>query len=876
MASMTPMMMQYLSIKENYNDCILFFRLGDFYEMFFDDAQKASQELELVLTGRDCGQEERAPMCGIPYHSCEAYIARLVQKGYKVAICEQVEDPADAKGIVKREVVRVVTPGTIIESSMLDETKNNYLGVVYLNQKKDGKTIADAGICFADCSTGALHLVYIGGNDIMLRVCNEIVRFAPSELLLNDVAASQEDLARTIKTRLTTIPETASDERFDYDNSTKRILGHFRRPDLESLNLENQFSAVRALGCALEYLYTTQMSGLERITELDVYSDTQFMRLDMSAQRNLELTATMRSGEKRGSLLWVLDHTNTAMGKRMIRSYIEQPLISVPTILRRQNAVEEMVNASMTCKEIKANLKEVHDLERLMTRVIYGNAGGKELRMLYQAVCSIAPIIPLMSDVASSLFKELRDGIDPLDDIRELIDSAIVDDPPFSVREGGMIRPGYSEEVDRLRSIMTDGKDVIARIEAQEKARTGIKTLKVGYNRVFGYYIEISKSFVGEVPDTYIRKQTLANAERYITQELKELENQILTAKDTLQELEYNLFNKIRMTISAELHRIQDTARAVAHIDALCSLADVARHNGYTRPIVDLSDSVHIIGGRHPVVEMLQDSPFVPNDTLLDTGDDRVCIITGPNMAGKSTFMRQTALIVLMAQIGSFVPADRATVGVVDSIFTRVGASDDLAAGQSTFMVEMSEVASILSGATAKSLIIFDEIGRGTSTFDGMSIARSVLEFVAEKLGCKALFATHYHELTVMEQEIKGIKNYNVAVKKRGDEITFLRRIVRGAADDSYGIEVAKLAGVPDIVVRRAREILVKVESDGIASLPGTPPPAPPDEANGQMPLIPAANSEVMNKLKKLDINTLTPIEAMQILHELNREAQTY
>jgi len=451
-----------------------------------------------------------------------------------------------------------------------------------------------------------------------------------------------------------------------------------------------------------------------------------------------------------------------------------------------------------------------------------------------------------------------------------------VDDPPFSVREGGMIRPGYSEEVDRLRSIMTDGKDVIARIEAQEKARTGIKTLKVGYNRVFGYYIEISKSFVGEVPDTYIRKQTLANAERYITQELKELENQILTAKDTLQELEYNLFNKIRMTISAELHRIQDTARAVAHIDALCSLADVARHNGYTRPIVDLSDSVHIIGGRHPVVEMLQDSPFVPNDTLLDTGDDRVCIITGPNMAGKSTFMRQTALIVLMAQIGSFVPADRATVGVVDSIFTRVGASDDLAAGQSTFMVEMSEVASILSGATAKSLIIFDEIGRGTSTFDGMSIARSVLEFVAEKLGCKALFATHYHELTVMEQEIKGIKNYNVAVKKRGDEITFLRRIVRGAADDSYGIEVAKLAGVPDIVVRRAREILVKVESDGIASLPGTPPPAPPDEANGQMPLIPAANSEVMNKLKKLDINTLTPIEAMQILHELNREAQTY
>ena len=871
MAEMTPMMKQYFEIKEQHPNCILFFRLGDFYEMFFDDAKTASQELELVLTGRDCGQEERAPMCGVPFHSCESYIARLVAKGYKVAICEQMEDPALAKGLVKRDVIRIITPGTIIEGSMLDEGKNNYLCSLFIS---DGA--ADAGICFADCSTGDIHLTRISGDDVLLRVNNELGRFMPRELLLNDTAAAQKPVVDFICNRLGAQPETADPAAFDYNKAEETILRHFQKDTLENLGLQDQFSAVRALGCALGYLYETQMNGLERMNNLDVYSDVQFMRLDLTAGRNLELLETMRNKEKRGSLLGVLDHTHTAMGKRLMRSWIEQPLINPAQISRRHNAVDELVRETVLRGELTESLSDIYDLERIMTRIVYGSANAKELRSLSRTIQCMAPIKERLQDVKSVFLSEICQDIDPLTDIFDLIERSIVDDPPFSVREGGMIRGGYSEEIDELRFEMSDGKGVIARVEAQEKERTGIKNLKVGYNRVFGYYIEVSRSYSDQVPETYIRKQTLANAERYITQELKELETRVLGAKDRVVALEYQLFTEIRTKIAEELHRIQATAQAVARLDVLCSFADVSVRNGYTMPLVDLQGRIEIKNGRHPVVEVIQDAPFVPNDTYLDNHENRIALITGPNMAGKSTYMRQTALIVLMAQIGCFVPAESATIGIVDSIFTRVGASDDLSAGQSTFMVEMSEVASILKNATANSLIIFDEIGRGTSTFDGMSIARAVLEYVAntKKLGAKALFATHYHELTAVESEIDCVKNYNIAVKKRGDDITFLRRIIRGPADDSYGIEVAKLAGIPDSVVSRAKEILKQLENGDMETAKPTGDRF--ESEDGQLSLLPAADNELIQRLKEIDVNTLTPIEALQTLYEMCKEAARY
>ena len=872
MAELTPMMKQYFEIKAQHEDCILFFRLGDFYEMFYDDAKLASQELELTLTGRDCGQEERAPMCGVPFHSCEGYIARLVAKGYKVAICEQTEDPALAQGLVKRDVIRVITPGTVIEGSMLDEGKNNYLAVVFLS---DGA--ADAGICFTDCSTGEIHLIHITGQDIALRVTNELGRFSPSEVLVNDAALRDENVAAFLHDRLGVKAQLGAPEGFDYNGAVERILSHFGKESLEALGMSDQFSAIRALGGTLHYLYTTQMNGLERINNLDIYSDVQFMQLDLTARRNLELTETLRNKEKRGTLLWVLDHTKTAMGKRLIRNWIEQPLINPAQIIRRHNAVDELVNDPMLRGDLIDYLKDIYDLERIMTRVVYGSANGRELRSLSQTIQRMNPIRERMAEVKAALLTETRDVIDPLTDIYELIESAVVDDPPFSVREGGIIREGYNAEVDELRFEMSDGKGVIARIEAQEKERTGIKGVKVGYNRVFGYYIEVSKAYTGEVPDTYIRKQTLANAERYITQELKELEARILGAKDRVAALEYQLFNEVRLKVAGALHRIQTTAQAVARLDVLCSFAETAQRNKYSRPLIDMKGEIVIKNGRHPVVEAIQDAPFVPNDTLLDSHENRVALITGPNMAGKSTFMRQTALIVLMAQIGSFVPAESATVGIVDSIFTRVGASDDLASGQSTFMVEMSEVAAILKNATAKSLIVFDEIGRGTSTFDGMSIARAVLEYVVKKVGAKALFATHYHELTSIENELDCVKNYNIAVKKRGDDITFLRRIVRGPADDSYGIEVAKLAGIPDGVVSRAKEVLKGIESGEIETGGRSAPAEERFEGeDGQLSLLPAGDSEVVQRLKELDVNTLTPIQAQQTLYELTKLANAY
>lgn len=871
MADYTPMMKQYLEMKKANPGSILFFRLGDFYEMFFEDAKIASRELELTLTGKDCGQAERAPMCGVPFHSYESYVARLVARGYKVAICEQTEDPATAKGLVKRDIVRVLTPGTVIEGSMLDESRNNYLASLYMAPGTER-----CGLCFCDCSTGSIQVTELDGEEVNLRISNELGRFNPSEILANPAMAENREVKSFIENRLHSRLECRPQEEYDPQTDRATVAAQYPTSTPEQLGLNGREAALCALGAALRYLKQTQMTGLERLAEPVWYSDTQYMKLDLTARRNLELLETMRAKEKRGSLLGVLDRTRTAMGKRLIRVWIEQPLIRIAPITRRLEAVEELTRNSLMREEIRDQLANVYDLERIMTRIVYGSANARELRSLQQTLEQLPPVLAALQDVKASALTSIRDAIDPLQDIRDLIAAAIDDDPPVSVREGGMIRPGYMPELDELRADMKDGKHIITRVEAQEKERTGIKSLKVGYNRVFGYYIEVSRLYSDQVPETYIRKQTLANAERYITQELKELETRVLTAKDRSIELEYQLFCRVRKTVSEQLERVQKTAEALAKLDVLSSFAEVAVTQNYCRPEVDMQDRIHIVGGRHPVVESLSEAPFVPNDTLLDGGENTVAIITGPNMAGKSTYMRQTALIVLMAQIGSFVPAQSATIGIVDSIFTRVGASDDLAAGQSTFMVEMSEVASILHNATANSLIIFDEIGRGTSTFDGMSIARAVLEYVADKkkIGAKTLFATHYHELTAMEGELPGVKNYNVAAKKRGDDITFLRRIVRGPADDSYGIEVAKLAGICDAVVNRAKEILRQTESPDKATSAARP--AATTDTSGQLSLLADQDNPIIQHLKELDINVMTPIEALQELYQLVKDASAY
>ena len=873
MAEYTPMMKQYLDMKKANPGSILFFRLGDFYEMFFDDAKIASRELELTLTGKDCGQEERAPMCGVPFHSYESYVARMVAKGYKVAICEQTEDPATAKGLVKRDIVRVLTPGTVIEGSMLDESRNNYLASLYAPPR-----MKTCGLCFCDCSTGSIQVTELSGEELGLRISNELGRFSPSEILANPAMADNREVKSFIDNRLHSRLECRPEEEYEPETDKAAVLAQYPGSTLESLGLAGHEAAVCALGAALRYLQETQMTGLERLAEPVLYSDAQYMKLDLTARRNLELLETMRAKEKKGSLLGVLDRTRTAMGKRLIRVWIEQPLIRIAPITRRLEAVEELTRNSLMREEIRDQLAHVYDLERIMTRIVYGSANARELRSLQQTLEQLPPILAALNDVKSSALTDIREDMDPLQDLRDLIAAAIDDDPPVSVREGGMIRPGYCPELDELRTDMSDGKGIISRVEAQEKEKTGIKTLKVGYNRVFGYYIEVSRLYSEQVPDNYIRKQTLANAERYITQELKDLETRVLTAKDRSIELEYQLFCRIRKSVSDQLERVQKTAEALARLDVLASFAEVAVAQNYCRPEVDMGSRIHIVGGRHPVVESLSESPFVPNDTLLDNEDNTVAIITGPNMAGKSTYMRQTALIVLMAQIGSFVPAQSATIGIVDSIFTRVGASDDLASGQSTFMVEMSEVASILHNATAKSLIIFDEIGRGTSTFDGMSIARAVLEYVADKkkIGAKTLFATHYHELTAMESELSSVKNYHVAARKRGDDIIFLRRIVPGPADDSYGIEVAKLAGICDAVVNRAKEILRQTETGDNSPSPASMHPTAFREAEGQMSLLSSEDNPLIQHLKKLDVNVMTPLEALQELYRLVKDASAY
>lgn len=857
------MMQQYFEIKEKYKEYILMYRLGDFYEMFFDDAKIAAKELELVLTGRDCGEEERAPMCGVPYHAVDGYIGKLVSHGYKVAICEQMEDPSLAKGIVKRDVVRIITPGTLTESSLLDEKKNNYICAVYLG---DGAV----GVSFADISTGSLSATEFSGSDMMSRLFGEMGVYAPREVVVNTAASGLGEIETFLRERLGCTINENQEARFSGEDAKREALSRFAGEAVPAEFNDENDPALKAVGALISYALETQKNDLSNLRSLNFYREGQYLEMDINTRRNLETCESQRRGEKHGTLLWVLDRTKTAAGARLLKNYIDFPLSNPYGINRRQSAVAELCGDVVLRGELENALKGVLDLERIMTRVVYGSAGGRDLRALAQTTEKLPQIKGLLSSCECEELASMFSELDTLSDVTETINAAIVDDPPFSVREGGIIRDGYNADIDYLRSVISDSKGWIERIEEAEKKATGIKTLKVGYNRVFGYYIEVSKSFIGSVPERFIRKQTLANGERYITQELKDMESQMLGASDKITALEYQLFTEVRLKIAENVHRIQKTAFILAKLDVYRSLAEVACRNGYCRPEITYGDEIIIKDGRHPVVEQFaKDSYFVPNDTNLDGGKNRFMLITGPNMAGKSTYMRQTALICLMAQIGSFVPAREARIGVIDKLFTRVGASDDLAMGQSTFMLEMSEVAYILSHATKRSLIIYDEIGRGTSTFDGMSIARAVAEYtLGKKVGAKTLFATHYHELTGMESEFEGIVNYNIAAKKKGDDIVFLRKIVRGAADDSYGIEVAKLAGVPKEVTKRAKEILETLEAGGIQKKERTTEPADDDFA---LSFDNISESEVAEKLRAVDINTLTPLEAINLIYELKK-----
>ena len=857
---MTPMQRQYHDIKERNQDCILFFRLGDFYEMFDDDAKLAARELDLTLTTRDRGKpkEEQTPMCGVPHHSVDSYIARLVQKGYKVAICEQMEDPATAKGIVERDITRIVTPGTVTESCMLDENRNNYIGCIY---EEGGKF----GLSFCDVSTGAFFVTSCA--DVQ-NVASELGRFAPSEVIRGGNGSRCETIDDALFRRLSCCVNEEKNGQFDLEKAEEVLERHFCT-SVGALGLGGMDAAVIAAGTLLQTLLTVQKNDLAHIRELQYYTTGKFMELDLDARRNLELTETMRSKEKKGTLLWVLDKTQTAMGGRMIRSWLEKPLLDITEIGRRHTAVEELVDSTILRGELVEVLKDISDFERVQTRIVTGTVNCRDLLGLARGFRALPELKKQLQNCESPLLRKLEQQIDDLTDCADLIEHTIVDEPPLTVREGGIIRKGANADADYLRDIMEGGSGTIAAIEASEKEKTGIRTLKVGFNRVFGYYIEVSKSFMDQVPAHYIRKQTLANCERYITQELKELENTVLTAKERLTALEYQIFTQLREHLAAQAARVQLTAAAVAAVDTLCSLAAVAVQRGYCRPEISLGNEISIESGRHPVVEvMLKDSLFVPNDTKLGAADNTVAIITGPNMAGKSTYMRQVALIVLMAQMGSFVPARSAKIGLVDRVFTRIGASDDLASGQSTFMVEMAEVATILKYATSRSLLILDEIGRGTSTYDGMSIARAVLEYAAnvKKLGAKTLFATHYHELSTMEQKLSNVKNYNIAVKKRGDQMIFLRKIVPGATDDSYGIEVAKLAGIPNAVIARAREILDELES-GKGEVVIQKAAEPED----QISMLDLRGQDICAALEKITLETLTPIEAMNELYRLKK-----
>ena len=860
--AVTPMMQQYLKIKEEYSDCILFFRLGDFYEMFFDDALTASKVLEITLTGKDCGMKERAPMCGVPFHSVEGYIARLVKNGYKVAICEQVEDPKAAKGIVKRDVIRVITPGTANIDSVLTNADNNFLSCVYIDD--DG-----CGMSFADVSTGELITTQMDGDVYETAVMSTLACFQPAEIAISPGGAKYSKMFAELNKRFHFYSEYLQKEYFEPEICKKAVCEKFGWQSLSDTPLDGKELALRSLGAILEYLKETQKTNLSHMSSVKYYKTNEYMDIDVSSRRNLELTETMRDKAKKGSLFGILDKTKTAMGTRRMKAWIDRPLVNSKLINMRLDSVAELTEKYELRAAFADALKGINDIERIISKVVYGTCNARDLVSLRTSIDALPQIALALSQCESQLLSSLSGDFDTLRDLCTLLHDAVNDEPPLTVREGGMIKDGFDKELDRLRDIAGHGAEKIAEVEAREKEATQIKSMKVSYNKVFGYYIEVSKSQIDKVPDNYVRKQTLVNCERYITQELKELENSILGARERINDLEYEDFMYVRGELNKNLKRLQKCATLVSVADVLCSLAAVAAENGYVKPTVDNSDVIDIRDGRHPIVEKyLTDSLFVPNDTYLDTGDSRFSIITGPNMAGKSTYMRQTALIVLMAQIGSFVPASACRVGIVDKIFTRVGASDDLASGQSTFMVEMSEVANILRGATKSSLLILDEIGRGTSTFDGLSIAWSVVEYVSERIGAKSLFSTHYHELTQLEDKLDGVKNYSVAVKKKGEGITFLRKIVRGGTDDSFGIEVAYLANVPHEVITRAREILSAIESEPSAELSvsgiESGIAAKKEVAQSETPLA--------DRIRRLELSAMTPIEALNELYQLQKE----
>ena len=866
MADYTPMMQQYLAIKEQNKDSLLFFRIGDFYELFFEDAKVASAELDLVLTGKDCGQPERAPMCGIPYHSSESYIARLIAKGFKLSVCEQTEDPALAKGLVRREIVRTVSPGTVTEDAMLDDRRANYIAGIFADRRS-------AGICFIDISTGEAGATGASGADAASRLISELARYSPAEVIVNAEAADRRELMDFIANRLR-VRLSVEDEYFDPVEAGKEFSSRFgERSDCPEAY---QQSLVAAAGGLLRYLKVVKLSDLSYINSLSIYAEATFMDIGETAFRNLEISETMLGHSKRGSLLGVMDTTVTGMGSRKLRRWVEKPLMNPAAILRRQNAVGELAENMIVREELRRVLQSMTDLERLSTRVVYGTANCRDLRALASALQILPSLKSSLTAAKCTLLTEVHDGIDTLEDIFTLIDNAITPDPPYLLRDGGLIKDGYDSEVDRLRYISGHGKEAIASVEARERERTGIRNLKVSYNRVFGYYIDVTNANRALVPDDYIRKQTLVNSERYITEELKKIESDILSADDKVKNLEFSIFDNVRKQVADASERIRATAEAVSTLDVLLALAANAVNNRYVRPEIDLSDKLEIVAGRHPVVEQMHGGElFVPNDVSLDCKENRVAIITGPNMAGKSTYMRQVALIALMAQTGSFVPAKSAHIGIVDKLFTRVGASDDLSSGRSTFMVEMSEVAEILENATSRSLIILDEIGRGTSTFDGMAIARAVVEYINDprRVGARTLFATHYHELTALENELSGVKNYNIAVKKRGDRISFLRKIVPGGADDSYGIEVALLAGLPNAVINRSKDILAALEGDAAALKKPSRSASAPIEDEPQLTFASNGASELAEDLKKTNIDTMTPLEAMNTLYAFIRRA---
>ncbi len=868
MAEYSPMMQHYLETKNKYKDCILFYRLGDFYEMFFDDAINVSRELELTLTGKECGQEERAPMCGIPYHAADTYIARLISKGYKVAICEQLEDPKKAKGMVKRDVIRVVTPGTVIEANLLEDKKNNYIMCVYKNGIYFGLTVCDV-------TTGDFRTTEIKENNNFAVLLDEISKYSPAELVVNPMLYDCSEEIAKIRERfdiyITRLEES------EFTDNYENLCARYKILDDEEKQIDdiaNYMLAVASTNALLSYLLETQKNSLDHINRLIIYSTTKYMALDINARRNLEITEKLRDKSKKGTLLWVLDKSATSMGGRLIRRWLNNPLVDERQINKRLDAVQELKDNIILRGDLTDSLKKVYDIERLAGKISYGSANGRDLISLKNSAKQLPDIKKILAEAKSSLLTELYSELDTLDDIYEIIDKTIVEEPPISVKEGGLIKLGYDEEIDKLKTATTDGKNWIIQLEAEEREKTGIKGLKVGFNKVFGYYIEVTKSNIGLVPDRYIRKQTLTNGERYITEELKNLENQILGAEEKVVNLEYNVFVEVRDKIEAQVERLQKSAGIIAMLDGLCSFATVAEDLNYVRPQVDNSGIIDIKDGRHPVIEkILPSGSFVQNDAYLDKGENRLAIITGPNMAGKSTYMRQVALITLMAQCGSFVPASYARIGVVDKIFTRVGASDDLSMGQSTFMVEMMEVAQILKEATNNSLVILDEIGRGTSTYDGLSIAWAVAEYISdsEKCGAKTLFATHYHELTDLENKLEGVKNYSVAVKEKGEDIIFLRKIVKGGTDESYGVHVAKLAGVPQVVTKRANEILKSIERKNVLNNKKMEKQEK-GVADGQLTMYNYKLAEIAHELDKVDVNDLTPIEALNTLVKIKEK----